>query len=62
MNAPTLSFASDIYSVPGITMLRCDSLSRYKNVDFCIILIFVIAYPDACRGRREDDHNLFTVD
>lgn len=49
MNAPTLSIASDIYSVPGITMLRCDSLSRH-NVDIFIILIFIIAYPDVCSG------------
>jgi len=51
MNAPMLSVVADIDMVSGITMLRCDSLSRHKNVDFFIILSFIVAYPDVCSGE-----------
>lgn len=52
MNAPMLSTVSDIDMVPGITTLRCDSLSRHKKVDFFMILIFMIAYPGGCSGEE----------
>lgn len=61
MNAHILSIVSDIDMIPGITMLRCDSLSRH-NVEFFMILWNSCLSRCVQCGRIEDDHGPFTVD
>lgn len=57
-----LLIVSDTHMVPSITMLRCDSLNRHKNVDFFMILWKSCLSRCAQSGRIEDVHSSFAVD